>query len=167
MKIQKARLKDANSFFKIIMDCKITMKENNIEQWPDHYPSKEIVNSGIANGDVYVALIDNKIVGGVKINNSFDEPYNTINWQTNDKKPLIVHQLAVDPKEQGKGIAKELIHFAENFAKENGSKSIRLDTYKNNLVSNNFYKKMGYKLLGTISQPEYMPGKYNCYEKVI
>ena len=41
--------------------------------------------------------------------------------------------------------------FAENLVIEKNLKSIRLDTYSNNPQAINFYKKLGYKQLGTIN----------------
>lgn len=167
MQIRKAIALDLDSFFQIILDCKKDMSEKGIEQWPIHHPSKERISDGIQKGEHFVALIDGKVVGGVRLNHSGDEQYSLIKWNIEDKNPLIVHQLAVDPKMQGKGIAKALMLFAEEYAKKEGSKAIRLDTYGKNKFSNSFYEKAGYKFTGTIEMPQYMPGKYNCYEKVL
>jgi ribosomal protein S18 acetylase RimI-like enzyme len=57
--------------------------------------------------------------------------------------------------------------FAEEYAKKEGSKTIRLDTYLSNKISNNFYKKLGYLEIGSFFMPRYMPGKYIAYEKII
>ncbi|MEK6958848.1 MAG: GNAT family N-acetyltransferase [archaeon] len=167
MQIRKATLADFDSFFNIILACKEDMKAKGAEQWPSHHPSKERVLDGIKKGEHFVALQNNAIVGGVRLNHTPDDQYALVKWGIKDEKPLIVHQLAVDPKLQGKGIAKELMAFAEEYAKKEGSKSVRLDTYSKNTPSNNFYKKLGYEFVGTIMMPQYMPGKYNCYEKMI
>ena len=49
---------------------------------------------------------------------------------------------------------------------EKNLKSIRLDTYSNNPQAINFYKKLGYKQLGTINLK---PNKkhYYCFEKLL
>jgi GNAT superfamily N-acetyltransferase len=167
MEIRKANVDDIESFFQIVLDCKKDMKETGLEQWPNHHPFKERITDGIEKGEHYVAVINEKVVGGLRLNHSQDEQYKLVNWQVDDENPLIMHQLAIDPKEQGKGIAKELMLFAEAFAKKEGSETIRLDAYSKNNSSNNFYQKAGYKFVGTIEMPQYMPGKYNCYEKVL
>jgi GNAT superfamily N-acetyltransferase len=167
MEIRKATLADFDSLFKIILDCKEDMKVKGVEQWPSHHPSKETIQNGIESNCHYVLIDGGKIVGGVLLNHACDDQYKLVKWRVEDKNPLMVHRLAVSPKLQGKGYAKKLMEFAEEFAKKEGSKSIRLDTYKLNSVSNKFYEKLGYKLVGTIKMPQYMPGEYNCYEKVL
>jgi len=56
--------------------------------------------------------------------------------------------------------------FAEEKAKSEGYSLIRLDTYSLNFVANRFYTKIGYHYCGQINL-EFMPEKYNCYEKAI
>ncbi len=56
---------------------------------------------------------------------------------------------------------------AEELAKKDGSKCIRLDTYATNKASNRFYQKLGYKHAGIIKMLQYMPSEYNCYEKKV
>ena len=167
MEIRKATLADFDSVFKIVLDCKEEMNKMGIEQWPAHHPSKETIQKGIESNCHYVLIDQEKIVAGVLLNHSGDEQYKLVNWKINDPNPLLVHRLAVSPQAQGKGYAKKLMIFAEELAKKEGSKSIRLDTYKNNSVSNKFYENLGYKLVGVIRMPQYMPGEYNCYEKIL
>ena len=40
--------------------------------------------------------------------------------------------------------------FIENFAKDSGCLSVRLDTFSQNKKNNNLYSKLGYKKLGKI-----------------
>ncbi len=165
--IRKATLSDLDSVFAIINECKADMLAKGIEQWPSHHPSIERVKDGILKGEHYVIEENEEILGGVRLNNSQDEQYALVKWGVEDSKPLIVHQLAVSPQHQGKGLAKKLMLFAEELAKKQGSKCIRLDTYSINTASNAFYQKLGYKFTGTIKMPQYKEGEYNCYEKRI
>jgi len=165
MQIRLATNSDFDSLFSIINECKEDMLANGIEQWPSHHPSKETIQKGINSGKHYVIEEGGIILGGVLLNHSPDDQYEKVNWKVNDENPLVIHRLAVSPSHQGKGIAQKLMGFAEELAKKEGSKSIRLDTYSTNKASNKFYQKLGYTFVGTIKMPQYMQGEYNCYEK--
>ncbi|VVB75119.1 Acetyltransferase (GNAT) family protein [uncultured archaeon] len=167
MQIRSATINDFDAIFSIVNECKADMKSRGLEQWPSHHPSKETILKGINSGNHFVILENNQIVGGVLLNHSPDEQYKLVKWEITDTNPLIVHRLAISPKHQGKGIAQELMKYAEELAKKDGSKSIRLDTYSTNKASNKFYQKLGYKHAGTIKMLQYMPGEYNCYEKKV
>ena len=58
------------------------------------------------------------------------------------------------------------MEFPENLVRKHGLKSIRLDTYSEIQKLMNFYRKLGYKELGTIDlKPN--KDKYHCFEKII
>jgi len=53
--------------------------------------------------------------------------------------------IAVDQKEQGKGVGQNLLQLAENYAIQNGCSSIRVPTQETNVQALKFYRKNGYK----------------------
>ena len=158
-------MSDLDSIFSVINDCKESMRLSGHQQWPDHHPSREVVAMGVQSGAHFVAVDGEEILGGMLLNNSQDEQYKQVEWRVNEGSPFIVHRLAISPNHQGRGVAKKLMVFAEEFAKSHGSTAIRLDTYAGNGVSNRFYENLGYLKVGTIKMPQYMPGDYFCYEK--
>lgn len=167
IEIRKATLHDLEVVCSIILDCKRSMTESGDVQWPDHHPSPEEVKKGVVSGQHFIASIGEEVVGGVLLNHSSDEQYKSIDWRFRDDNPLIVHRLAVSPKFQGRGVAKELMRFAERYARLNGCVALRLDTFGENKTSSIFYEKLGYERAGTIQMPQYMPGNYVCYEKEV
>ena len=65
-----------------------------------------------------------------------------------------------------KKIGKRLMIFAENMVIEKGLKSIRLDTYSGNPKAMEFYRRLGYRELGSINlKPN--KNEYYCFEKII
>ena len=56
--------------------------------------------------------------------------------------------------------------YCEEVVMKKNLKSIRLDTYSENPLAINFYKRLGYNFLGKI---DLKPGKskYYCFEKII
>ncbi|MFA5992759.1 MAG: GNAT family N-acetyltransferase [Candidatus Pacearchaeota archaeon] len=170
MEIRKAKPSDAERIYEIIVKCKVDMKRKGEEQWPEHYPTMENVAGDIKGGSLYVVEDgeeNEKVVACMSIDTNQPKPYFLVKWKLDDKNPLMIHRIAVLPSEQGKGIAGKLVEFAENFARENNHKSIRLDTYAKNISSNAFYRKKGYVHRGVIRIPEHMLGEYNAYEKIL
>ncbi len=80
---------------------------------------------------------------------------------------MYVHRLAVDPKYQKKGIGRSLMNFAENYARNNGLKSIRLDTFSENERNNRFYKSRKYIQLNDVYFPNQSKFPFHCYEKIL
>ena len=54
-----------------------------------------------------------------------------------------------------------------NFSKENGFKSIRLDTFSGNPQNNIFYQSLDFKKLENIYFREQSELPFYCYEKVL
>ena len=64
---------------------------------------------------------------------------------------LIASQfLGVHPAHTGKGIAKQMVQFAVDFAREHQQKVIRLDVLKGNLRAEKLYTGMGFQYLHTL-----------------
>ncbi len=62
-----------------------------------------------------------------------------------DNKALKLRQMATYKMHQGKGKGKQLVKYAELWAKENGYEKIELHARK---VAQGFYEKQGYKKVG-------------------
>ena len=89
------------------------------------------------------------------------------NRRSNKKKNLVVHRLAVLPNHQGKGLARKLMDFAENFAKEKNYDAIRLDTFSQNPRNQKFYSNRGYTNLGPVYLKYKKDHPYFCYELLL
>jgi putative acetyltransferase len=96
------------------------------------------------------------------INEKFPEEYNAVDWKITGGKNLALHRLCVKPGMQGKGFAKKLVIFAENFASMNHYKSIRLDAFSKNPAALKLYESMGYNKAGSCN---FRKGLFFCFEK--
>jgi ribosomal protein S18 acetylase RimI-like enzyme len=79
---------------------------------------------------------------------------------------LVIHRLAINPVQQGKGFAKRLISFAEGEILRMDFKSIRLDAFSGNLKALMLYEGMGYQKRGEVN----FPGRnlpFICFEKIL
>jgi ribosomal protein S18 acetylase RimI-like enzyme len=114
---------------------------------------------------LYVFEQKNICVGCIAITTIKDAEYNPIQWRTKDNN-IYIHRLAVHPEFQGKGIAQQMMTFAENYTKTNGYSSVRLDTFSQNKRNQKFYETRGYKRLGNIYFPKQSKHPFYCYELV-
>lgn len=138
------------------------MDEMNIFQWDESYPNPEIIEKDIKHQSMYGYFEGDEICAVQVLNESQSDEYKEINWQFPDEKPLVLHRLVVSPKHQGKGISKQMIRFAEEFAEKNQYKTIRFDAYMKNPISNNVYRKAGYIVSGMV---KFDKGDFYCFEK--
>ena len=163
--IRKATVLDLNSIMQITKACAKHMINQQIFQWNEHYPNRNAFKNDVQRGELYVYMQNNICMGCIVITTIKDVEYVPIEWLTKDKN-IYIHRLAVHPKYQGKGIAQQMMTFAENFAKINGYFSVRLDTFSQNKRNQKFYETRGYKRLGNIYFPKQSKHPFYCYELV-
>ena len=167
IKIELATLNELDRVKEIAEACAKNMIENNIFQWNDKYPSREIFKEDIKNKSLYVSKINQEVVGCIMFSFRKDDVYKTVNWITEDEYNLYIHRLAVDPIFQKRGIARKMMDFAEDFAKSNNYISVRLDTFSQNPRNNKFYKSRGYIKLDDVYFPRQSEFPFHCYEKLV
>ena len=166
MIIRKANKIDLENIMKMYKSCVKGMITNGIDQWDDTYPNTEIISEDLNVGTYYVAEIDGTLIGGINIDQNQDDTYLEIDWEDKSDSFLVVHRLGVKEEFWNKNIGKDLMLFTEKLVIEKGLKSIRLDTYSGNPKAMEFYRRLGYRELGTIDlKPN--KDKYHCFEKII
>ena len=131
MNIRKATKKDFNEIGKLIKEEFIKPPYN--EKWSPSASNKTL-NHYFKIGYAYVAVIDKEIVGAIILR----EEYYVGGLY------VIIEELIVSGKNQGKGIGKELIKKVESIAKTKKVHTIYLSANrKSNALK--FYNKLGYK----------------------
>lgn len=160
--IRKASIDDQQIIMNIINDAVINMESQGIHQWDSIYPSGEVIKNDLSNRNLYVYQDDEGIKGIIVLNEFQDEEYEDMDWKLNSGKQLVVHRLCIDPKYQGQGMARLLMNFAEEYGRENGYESIRLDAFISNKHACNLYEKLGYSTAGIV---QFRKGKFYCFEK--
>ena len=117
--IRKAISQDIPRIKKITEACARHMIAQGIFQWNENYPDLAVLTKDVKQGSVYVVEAQEKIIGCVMFSMVMDNFYKDIAWLTPNAKQLYVHRLAVHPEEQGNGIARSLMDFGEQLAREN------------------------------------------------
>ncbi|TBO44884.1 GNAT family N-acetyltransferase [Pedobacter kyonggii] len=133
-------------------------------QWGDDYPNPEVFTSDITRSQLWVAELDDKLVGVSAITTDQDPEYADVGWDINEKA-IVTHRLAVDPDCQGMGIAKALMNQAEVVAKASGISILRVDTNSKNMATQALFPKLGYQFSGEISLAKRPGLRFFCYQK--
>lgn len=146
MEIIKAELKDKQGIKEIASLLKIdTMPDVDFVWDKDDFIEKQINN-----GEYFVAIENNKIVGII----SFRIRQNI----------MYIETMAIVKEFQSKGIGTQFINFAKKFTQEKNLNILRAYTfYKYN--TKEFYLKKGFTLLGNAG--EYSKEKYHRFEMKI
>ena len=166
MIIRKANKTDLDNIMLMYKSCVKGMIANDIDQWDETYPNAGVIMQDLIAQTYFVAIENNVIIGGVNIDKDQDKTYLDINWEDTSNSFLVVHRLAVKEEFWEKKIGKKLMIFAENRVIEKGFNSIRLDTYSGNPKAMAFYRRLGYRELGSINlKPN--KNEYYCFEKII
>lgn len=165
--IRKATYSDIDPILLITKACAKDMENKGILQWNEHYPSAGAFERDIEREELFVLTDHKKILGSIVISSFMDDEYKTIEWLTANVKNIYIHRLAVHPDYQGRGFAQQLMDFAENFARNQGYASIRLDTFSQNQRNQKFYELRGYNRLGNIYFPNQSEHPFYCYELIL
>ena len=161
--IVKVIFSELDSVIALVGDAIQDMEDNGIHQWDEVYPARNIFEEDITAEELYCVKLSQIIAGVVALNEYQPVEYSSIRWSDNGK-PLIIHRLCIKPGFQGKGLAKLLMLFAENYAIEQHYTSIRLDAFTGNPNALGLYDSLHYLRKGLV---EFRKRDFYCYEKVL
>ncbi len=162
---RKATLSEINPIWDILQQAIIRRKNDGSNQWQDGYPNLEVVKKDIEKESGYVLTEGKTIVGYIAVLINDEPAYEKIEgeWLTNDDFVLF-HRVAIAENYLGKGLAKMMINYIEDFALKNKIKSIKADTNFDNDAMLNIFEKIGYKYCGQV----YLRGNpRRAFEKVL
>jgi ribosomal protein S18 acetylase RimI-like enzyme len=166
MEIIKAVEDDLDSLIELFDSVVKHLRQNGIYQWDSQYPNRDVVRDDIETSCLYGIVEGSNYIGAIAISEQQEAEYLTLNWDDTKGKALCIHRLVIHPNNQGKGIGKKLLQFAEATASNNGYSSIRLDAYSDNPVALCLYERNGYVRKGEVIFPRReLP--FICYEKLI
>tara|TARA_R110000868_G_scaffold121097_6_gene321368 strand:- start:2913 stop:3428 length:516 start_codon:yes stop_codon:yes gene_type:complete len=162
---RRANLSEITPIWEILQQAIRRRKEEGSAQWQDGYPNPEVVQKDIEKGQGFVLVDGEAIIGysAVMIN---DEPaYDGIEgkWLTNDDF-VVIHRVALSDNYLGKGLAKMIIGYVEDFALQNNIYSVKADTNFDNIPMMKIFEKSGYTLCGEVF---FRGAPRKAYEKVL
>ncbi len=153
LRIRNAKLSEINDVLKLYNDLLDSMdKTVNYPKWTKGvYPDFNYLEDKARSKELFILIQDGSIIGSSVLNIDRIKDYQKINWsqpELDESEILTIHTFAVKENLRGQGIGKKFINLIEEYALENGFKSIHLDTIYSNIPAVHFYENNDYKNLG-------------------
>ena len=166
--ISTGKIEELDEILALTRACGQHMRDNGIDQWDADYPNRAVILQDLQTQTLFAYRENNEVLGIVVLNESQDEEYEDVTWSTSEAdRNIVVHRLAVRPDHQRSGIARRLMDFSEQWARDNHYAAIRLDTFSQNPRNQRFYLKRGYTDLGPVYLKYKKDHPYYCYELLL
>ncbi len=162
--ITTASADDLLAIMDIISAVILQMESEGIHQWDAVYPDAAKFSEDINQHALWVMKRDAELIAVMALNEEQADAYADINWHYPVDRVLVVHRLAVHPSQQGRGVAQQMMIYAENFARAEGYQAIRLDAFLENPRAVRLYEQQGYEKAGLL---QFRKGKFWAFEKKI
>lgn len=160
-----ATLKDLPAIWDILQQAIARRKADGSNQWQDGYPNPEVVQKDIEKEVGFVLTLENDIAGYCVILINDEPEYAKLEgkWLTNDDF-VVFHRVAISEDNLGKGLAKSIFRFIEDYALNNDIFSVKADTNFDNHAMLSLFEKSGYVYCGEV----YFRGSpRRAYEKML
>ena len=171
--IRKAKKEDVESIVKIYDEILTEEEAGRMATgWiRGVYPTEKVALTALEKGDLFVYEENGVILASMRINKEITPEYDLAEWEfeAGEDEYTVLHLLTVSPSAKGRGIGRKMLEFYEDFARQNGSKYLRMDTNERNVRAREIYAKYGFKETGVF------PCEFNgiegvklvCLEKLI
>lgn len=148
IKIRKTNITEIDTLMDIFEQGKrIMRKDGNMKQWTNGYPTIEIINKDIENGNSYVCIDEQQhIIGTFAFIKGNDPTYTHIYegaWIDDTRPYGVIHRLA--STEDSKGVATACLQWCYEQIP-----NLRADTHRDNHILQYILKKHGFQYCGII-----------------
>jgi GNAT superfamily N-acetyltransferase len=162
---RKAKMLETAQIWGILQQAIIRRKKDGSNQWQDGYPNPDVVQKDIESGHGFVLVEGETIIGYSAVIMNDEPAYDNIEgkWLTNEDF-VVIHRVALSEQHLGKGLAKIIIGYIEDFALQNKIYSVKADTNFDNIPMMKIFKNLGYTLCGEVF---FRGSPRKAYEKVL
>ncbi|UYZ62524.1 GNAT family N-acetyltransferase [Hymenobacter weizhouensis] len=163
--LRPATAADLPAILRIVRHVVPLMQASGNQQWSLDYPNEEVFRRDLERGHLWVAELDGRVAAAAALTHNDQDPeYAQADWDPLEPA-LVTHRLAVDPAAQGQGLAAALLGQAEELARQQNLRVLRVDTNSENQATQCLFPKLGYRFVGEITLA-FRPGlRFFCYEK--
>lgn len=162
---RKATLQELPQIWEIIKGAIKRRKEDGSNQWQDGYPNPDVIKNDIEKNVGFILKFDEEIIGYCAILVNDEPEYENIKgtWLTNGDF-VVFHRVAIATGYLGKGLAKKMMDYIEDYALAQNIYSLKADTNFDNFAMMKIFDKAGYVYCGEV----YFRGSARkAYEKVL
>jgi len=165
MLLRPATVADLPAILALVRRVVPLMQAAGNQQWTTDYPNAAVFGEDISRGHLWLAEREGHVAAVAALTHNHQDPeYAQADWDFAEPA-LVVHRLAVDPAQQGHGLAAALLQQAEILARQQGLRTLRVDTNSENAATQRLFPKLGYRFAGEITLA-FRPGlQFFCYEK--
>lgn len=163
MNIIKAQSADLIEVFHLLKGC---VKEMNSRGWISSNWDFDLVRKDVENGLLFLFKTDYHSLGMISFATKISDEYNDVSWENSSDKALLISRIFVHATWRKHGITDKLMAFAEEYAKERGYTSLRLDVYSENEDAITFFNRLQYHQSGQIHK-KIQKVPFFCFEKKI
>ena len=146
MTVRKAKYTDLAEIDTIYESARAFMRESgNATQWQGGYPSREITESDIEAGRLYLVTEGEEILAVFAFANGNEPTYDKIYggaW-LDEGEYSYIHRVAV--RKSGRGVASFIFSYCSQNAQ-----SLKIDTHRNNIPMQKVLEKAGFSYCGII-----------------
>jgi signal transduction histidine kinase/RimJ/RimL family protein N-acetyltransferase len=140
----------------IIGEAAAWLAAKGIDQWPsppnEHWWRR--VERQIANGEMYLAMLNNEAIGTLRL--IWSDPY----WPAGEYSAGYVHSLAIRNRAHGLKIGTALLGWAMEESRRRGRQLVRLDCAAGNGRLRRYYEELGFTYCGQIQDDDYVAALY-------
>lgn len=159
--IRKTEMSDISAVMHLIELARTTISILGIDQWQNNYPAQTDIENDIANGESYVVIDEEQIIGTFAMTVRPDPSYGEIEgaWKSDETPYLSLHRLTLapdhrrtysNPKQRHSATA-FLIDYVKQYAASCGiSGGIRSDTHEGNIPMRKMLEGNGFEYCGVI-----------------
>lgn len=152
MKVRRTKLDEVEELVRLSNQAKIYLKENQVDQWQDGYPNREIFLLDIRVDESYVVEDHGRIIASFMLSFREDPTYDFLEggeW-SDEGHYGVIHRLMIDDDFKGKQVSDFVLKEVEHIGKQRKAKSIRIDTHGDNEVMLRMLVRNGYHQVGII-----------------
>ena len=164
MDIQQASSTDFVEVLFLVKQCVKDMNNRGMKQWNNAHPSPDQLRDDIQKGTLYLYKDLGVAKGMMNLTEDIPDEYKEVSWKSNPGKVLCVKRFAVHPLWHTSDVSEKLVEYAEQYAKENGFTSMRMDLLDSFAVDEKFFETRKFTLAGTFQTP-FQKEPFACYEK--
>ena len=143
---------DVEDIMLIVRQARNYLKKHRVDQWQGDYPSPEVFEADIANGECYAVTYGERLAGFFCLTEKPEACYAEITdgkWH-GEGKYCTLHRMAIEAQFRGTQLSEMLLDFADKAAKSRGAECIRTDTHRKNKAMQKLVKRKGYAYRGNV-----------------
>lgn len=123
-------------------------KINTKGKEPKVFLGDQALSKEIRKGNIYVGISLNRIISIMILEHADSRSFHVKNFEMSSQNVSTLYAMGVDPDYSGHGVANQMISFAIEQSRINGSDILRLDVLKDNAKDLDVYQNLGFQPIG-------------------